>query len=54
MDQSTALEASLKTLTEAGKPVRGIDWTQIFFERPELDPPGYLEILKKIRVAKLS
>ena len=31
------------------KPVRGINWAAIFKERPELNPPHYDALLRKIR-----
>lgn len=34
--------------------VRGIDWTEVFRQRPELSPPGYTETCEAIRLAKLK
>jgi hypothetical protein len=45
--------SSSKTLTSTGSPVRGIDWTDIFRKRPDLLPPGYAEIKRKIEEARL-
>lgn len=28
------------------KPVRGIDWNEIFNRRPDLEPPGFKETVK--------
>jgi len=36
------------------KPVRGIDWTEIFKRRPELEPPGYKEVVQSIRKSNLN
>jgi hypothetical protein len=45
---------SSKTLTNLGKPVRGIDWAAIFMKHPELNPPGYEQASEAMRVAKLK
>ena len=35
-------------MTKSEKPVRGIDWTAIFKNHPDLEPPGYHETIAKL------
>ena len=32
------------------KPVRGIDWRAIFKKHPELEPPGYYEAIRRLKL----
>lgn len=43
---------SQKSMNSEGKPVRGIDWTEIFRRHPELEAPGYVEALREARLRR--
>lgn len=34
------------------KPIRGISWTEIFRNRPELEPPGYAETVRYMEIKR--
>lgn len=36
------------------KPVRGIDWSAIFEARPDLEAPGYRELITQIQKEKTN
>ena len=46
--------ATPKVLTKLDKPVRGMDWNLIFSRKPELEAPGYKEVLQAMQRAKLE
>jgi hypothetical protein len=35
-------------MNKSNKPVRGIDWADIFKRRPDLAPPGYYETIAQL------
>lgn len=53
-DKQKLPQPASKTLTDSGKPVRGIDWAAIFRKNPALKPPGYEQAFEAMRVARLQ
>ncbi len=39
-------------MTEKDRPVHGIDWQAIFKKHPELEPPGYYEAIRRLKLKK--
>lgn len=45
---------SVSRVNARTKPIRGIDWAEIFERRPELDPPGYQEAVEYMRASRAA
>jgi hypothetical protein len=41
-------------MKKSDKPIRGTDWRAIFKARPDLNPPGYDELLTQIRKEQIN
>lgn len=46
--------ASTGKAANRAKPIRGIDWSAIFERRPELNPPGYQEVMESMRASRAA
>lgn len=46
--------ASIGKTANRVKPIRGIDWAEIFERRPELNPPGYQETVEYMRASRAA
>jgi hypothetical protein len=41
--------SNLQSMSKSDKPIYGIQWLDIFKSRPDLNPPGYDQLIQQIR-----